>query len=534
MDNILERLLTLVDKGTVEHRCAALLVLTALKVESAQIVKAVAAILAQPNPVLKDFALRYFEEVQPKAAASLLARFLDDPEKEIQERTVRLLSRAGETALQPLFQSVPAASRAWHLNAARVLCAIRGKAALKALLQMLVAGTDEFNKSICDLMTPWVREMETKEQEPLYCEVEKFAAKLDAKQQRPAVVSALRLMGQLGRPQARKWLFGFVGREHHPALRSHALAALLHCLGKEDLRKDEYAKLFSVLDETEFSEVSRLALELLDAHDLPEDSRATLSRLMGSPHGAVQQFALRKMGDVGTPATVRTLIDQLGDPDYRRRDIAAYSLHKIPDARTALIKELLVCADPSKAWSIAELLPSYEGKWRQDNLDALWKRLQAAITAEDRIQNSFMHVLKKADADYVYQRLATEGTRLFKAKKYKEAVPFLTPLKEFAEFKPEHKFLLALAQLKAHPQRPQLAVELLIDVYRNSAFPLLESIKKEKKLEPEDIFSLGFTFAERPGDERDLGKGLLEHVAAKSPRTKIGKSAKNKLKLLRW
>ncbi|MGH7768865.1 MAG: hypothetical protein ACREQP_15575, partial [Candidatus Binatia bacterium] len=89
-----------------------------------------------------------------------------------------------------------------------------------------------------------------------------------------------------------------------------------------------------------------------------------------------------------------------------------------------------------------------------------------------------------------------------------------------------------LAQLKAHPQRPQPAVELLIDVYRNSAFPLLESLKKEKKLEPEDIFSLGFTFAERPGDERDLGRGLLEHLAARVPRTKIGKSAKNKLKLL--
>ena len=533
MDNILERLLTLIDKGTVEHRCASLLVLTALKVESAQIVKIIAAILDQPNPVLKDFALRYFEEVQPKAAASLMSRFLDDPEKEIQERTVRLLSRAGETALQPLLQSAPAASRAWQLNAARVLCAIRGKAALKALLQMLATGADDFNKTICDLMTPWIREMDAKEQESLYNEIEKFAAKLDVKQQRPAGVSSIRLTGQLGRPQARKWLFGFVGREHHPALRSHALAALLHCLGKEDLRKDEYAKLFSVLEETEFSEVSRLALDLLDAHDLPEDSRATLSRLMGSPHGAVQQFALRKMGDFGTPATVRTLIEQLGDPDYRRRDIAAHSLHKIPEARAALIKELLACEDPSKAWSIAELLPFYEGKWRQDNLAALWKRLHGAIEAEDRIQNSFMHVLKKADADFVYERLSAEGAKLFKAKKYKEAIPFFTPLKEFAEFKSEHKFLLALSQLKAHPQRPQPAVELLIDVYRNSAFPLLESLKKEKKLEPGDIFSLGFTFAERPGDERDLGKGLLEHVVARVPRTKIGKSAKNKLKLLK-
>lgn len=532
MDRVLEQLLALADKGSVEQRSAALLVLAALKLETAPVVKIAAAALEQPNPVLKDYALRYFEEARPKAAPDLLSRFLDDADKEIQERAVRLLGRSGQEAIPALLRRAPDAPRAWQLNAARVFCAVRGKAAWKALLQMLASGTDEFNKTVCDLTTPWVREADAKEHDALYEEVEKFAAKLDAKQQRPAVVSAIRLLGQLGRPQARKWLFGFVAREHHPALRSHALSALLHCLRKEDLRKDEHAKLFALLEETEFAETGRLALDLLDAHELPEDSRAALARLVTSPHGPVQQFALKKMGDFGTPATVRTLIEQLGDADYRRRDIAAHSLRKIPEARAALIKELLACEDASKAWSIAELLPSYEGKWRQETLDALWKRLQAAIEAEDRIQNSFMHVLKKTDADFAYDRLAAEGARLFKAKKYKETILFLTPLKEFAAFKPEHKFLLALSQLKAHPQRPQPAVELLVDVYRNSAFPLLESIKKEKKLEPEDIFSLGFTFAERPGDERDLGKGLLEHVAAKSPRTKIGKSAKNKLKLL--
>jgi hypothetical protein len=36
---------------------------------------------------------------------------------------------------------------------------------------------------------------------------------------------------------------------------------------------------------------------------------------------------------------------------------------------------------------------------------------------------------------------------------------------------------------------------------------------------------------ERHGRERGLGVDLLEHIAAKFPRNKIGKSAKNKLKL---
>jgi HEAT repeat protein len=536
MDKTLQDILSLMDKGTVEQRCAALLVLGAVKINNAGITKTVGALLDSPNPVLKDYALRYFEEVQPKNNITQLTKMLDDADKEVQDRAVRSLSGAGQAAAEPLLKGLASGSRIWQLNAARVLCQVGGKAALKGLLQMLGTGTDDTNRIVCDLLSPVVRDMDAKEQESLYEEVESFAAKLDVKEQRPAVISAMRLFGQLGRPQARRWLFKFVGPEHHPAVRSHALVALLRCLRDQDIRKDEYGKLFPILEEPQPTEATRLTLDLLDTHELPDDSRALLGKLMQSPHSDVQKFALRKMGDVGTPATVRTLVEQLGDPDYRKRDVAASSLRKIPDARAALIKELISCEDPSKAWSIAELLPSFEGKWRQDVLDALWKRLQKAIDDEDRIQTAFLHVLKRADAEFAYQRLAEQGAKLVKAKKFKESVGFLLPLKDFPEVKPENKFHLALAQLKLHSHtvatnRQHPAVELLTDLYRGSAYPVFETLKKEKGLAPEDLFALGFSLVERSGQERGLGVDLLEHVAEKFPRNKIGKNAKNKLKL---
>ena len=537
MDNLLQQTLNLIDQGTVEQRCAAMIVLAALKLDNASVTQSIGAALDHANPVLKDYALRYFEEAQPANGTTLVLKFLEDPDKAVQERVVHCLTRVGQGVVQPLVLRLPDASRLWQWNAARVLCATRGKAAVKALLQILRAGTDEFNRAVCDLMTPMIREMDAKERDALYDELEAFAPSLDVKQQRPAVISAIRLFGQLGRPQARRWLCKFLGAEQHPSLRAHALVALLRCLREQELRKDEYAKLFPLLEEAEFSEVTRLALELLDAHELPADSRPLLSRLLESPHADVQKFALRKMGDVGSPASVRTLVEQLGDSDYRRRDVAARALRKIPEARSALIKEFLACDDASKAWSIAELLPSFDGKWRQDVLESLWKRLQAVVGAEDRIQNAFLSVLKQADGNYVYEQLAAQGARLIKAKKYKEAVDFLTPLKEFSELKPEHRFHLALAQLKLHSptvasHRQHPAVELLSDLCRNSAYPLFEALKKEKSLAPEDLFSLGFSLVERSGEERSLGRDLLEHLASRFPRNKVGKSAKNKLKLV--
>jgi HEAT repeat protein len=537
MDNTLQDILTLVEKGSVEQRCAALLVLGALKINNAATARLVGSILDGANPVLRDYALRYFEEVQPKTNTTQLLKMLDDSDRDLQERAVRSLINIGQPAVPPLIQAAKDASRPWQLNAARVLCAVRGKAAMKGLLQMLGGGTDETNKVICDLMTPALREMDAKEQDALYDEVEGFAAKLDPTQQRPAAVSAMRLLGQLGRPQARRWLFKFIGPEHHPALRAHALVALLRCLRDQDIRKDEYGKLFPLLEEGEFSEVTRLTLDLLDAHELPEDARSLLSKLMQSPHGDVQKFALRKMGDVATPATIRTLVEELGDADYRKRDVAAGSLRKIPEARNALIKELVTCEDASKAWSIAELLPSFEGKWRQDTLEALWKRLQAAIGAEERIQTAFLHVLKKADQEFVYDKLADQGARLVKGKRYKEAVGFLAPLKDFPAGKPDSKFHLAFAQLKLHSHtmsthRQHPAIELFTELYRNSSYPVFETLRKDKSLAPEELFSLGFGLVERSGQERGLGVDLLEHIAEKFPRNKIGKNAKNKLKLI--
>jgi HEAT repeat protein len=537
MADLLSGLLTLVDEGGVEQRCAALLVLGALKISNPSVVNSATNALEHANPIVKDFAFRYFEEAGVKDSIAAFLKFLDDDDKETQERAVRLLTRSGATAVPKLLKAAPMASRLWQVNAARVLCAARNKPALRGVLQIVSGGNDELNRSVCDLLTPVVREMEPREQVEWYGEVADFAAGLDSKQQRPAVVSAMRLLGQLGRPEARRWLFKFVGAEQPPALRVHALVALLRCLRDEDIRKDEYAKLFPLLEETEFSEVTRLTLELLDGHELPDDARSLISKLMQSTHTDVQKFALRKMGEIGTPATVRTLVEQLGDPDYRKREVAANSLRKIPEARAPLIRELLVCEDASKAWSIAELLPSFEGKWRQDTIDALWKRFERALAAEDRIQTAFLHTLKLADEHEAYRRLAEQAERLMRAKKYKESLAFLAPLREFRTFKPEHRFCLALAHLKLHAHtlatnRHHPALEALCELYRNSSYPLIEKLKREKSLAPDELFAVGFGLVERPGDGRDLGRDLLQFVAAKFPRNKSGKSAKNKLKLL--
>jgi HEAT repeat protein len=539
-DTLIDDLLKLVREGTIERRCAALLVLDALQRQEPQIVEAAGQILSQANPVLKDYALRYFEDARPKASITFLLPLLEETDKELQERGVRLLTSFGQATIRPLAQSALNGSRARQINSARVLLAIRGQAAWKELFHILAQNDVECNRTVCDSFSPILRELEGKELESFYSECEAFAQSLDEQTQRSALISAIRLLGQVGRPQARQWLFRWVGAEHHPSLRFHALVALLHCLRDQKLQKSEFAKLLPILEEPEYADVLRLTMELLDAQTLPEDAQSTLSRLVDNPHIPAQKFALRKLGEFESPAVVKTLLQQLGDMDVARREAAGRALRKIPTARAALTKEFLQCTDARKAWAIAEILPTYEGKWRKDQLDSLGERLRAAIEEEDdRLRDAYLHVLKNADAELTYSQLATRGAQLVKAQKYREAVRFFSPLKEFATFAPEDRFRFALAQFKLHPHplgpnahRQDATLDAFADLYRSSTFPLLESLKKEKALEPEDLFYLGFCFTERIGSDRVLGEGLLEFLAEKYPRAKLGKSAKNKLKLL--
>src|SRR5689334_13729331 len=111
MADLLDSILTLADKGTVEQRSAVLIVLGALKLHNARVLKSIAAALDQPNPILKDYALRYLEETQPKSAIPAVIRLLEESDREINDRAVRFLINTSDAAVEPLLKRLPAAPR---------------------------------------------------------------------------------------------------------------------------------------------------------------------------------------------------------------------------------------------------------------------------------------------------------------------------------------------------------------------------------------------------------------------------------------
>src|SRR4029078_867660 len=66
-------------------------------------------------------------------------------------------------------------------------------------------------------------------------------------------------------------------------------------------------------------------------------------------------------------------------------------------------------------------------------------------------------------------------------------------------------------------------------LFQQDAGLLKKEIEKAKFLAPEDVFYVGFHFAEQFGRAREFGIDLLKLVVKRSPKGECGRSAKNRL-----
>lgn len=537
MDATLKGLVELVTADDVELRCAALLVLTQLEAADDKVVRVVGDALDAKNAIVRDFAIGYFERVRPRDAVSRLVPLLDSEDERLRERVVSMLAGYGQAAVGATRKLLDGAPRR-RLNAIIELSArVRTGAALDLLFDLMAGDDFDINRAACDALIAVVPGLDERGRAELFARADSLATR--AKGQRTALVAAAKLFGAVADAKARKRLFVMLDEREPHAVRTHALGALGSCLRGHKLSATEIETLLGLLDSDDEAGMLRPAVHLLDEQTLDRGYLPQLNRLADSPQPVVKRFAIQKLGGFDSGAVVKTLIGYLTDDSYARRDQATASLKKLPTARKDLMKELLSCDDERKAWALADVLLVHERDWKRDTLDGLWKCLQDGLEKrDDRLYTAYFHFSNALDPVALAERIRQRADVLRKKKEFASAAKWLGLLKETPEFDAETRFALAVAEIKTHPRalsgvvrRHDTGLDLLRGLVR-SPFPLAERLRKERALDSDDLFYVAFQLAEGAREERTVAADLLEHLVDKVGRTKVGKAAKNKLRLL--
>lgn len=537
MDATLKGVLGLIKGTDVEARCAALLVVTQLQASDDPVVQTVGAALGAKNVVVRDFAVGYFEQVRPRDGVASLVPLLDSEDDALRQRVAAILAHYGQAAITGIKRLVKDAPRR-RLNAIIDLCArVRTSSALDLLFDLIAAEDFDVSRAACDALAATVPQLDARARADLFARADQLAA--GAKGQRTALVGAAKLLGALADAKARKRLLAMLDREQPHAVRMHGLGALLQCLRGQTLTAAEIKALLPLLEADDEAGTLRPAILLLEDQALDRSYLAQLSRLAESPQPLVKRFAVHKLGAFESGSVVKTLIGYLTDDSYARRDEAGVSLKKLPAARAALMKEFLACDDERKAWTLSEVLLVHDRDWKRDTLNALCAKMEGALEKrDDRLYSAYFQFLDTLDAAWLAERVRARAEQLRKRKDFAAAAKWLTLLKDSPAFDADTKFACAVAALKSHPhtlsltvRRHDSALEMLRELSQ-STFATADRLRKERALTPEELFYVAFNFAESRGEERALARELLEHLAAKHGRTKIGKAAKNKLHLL--
>ncbi len=537
MDATLKAVTGLVAAADADVRCAALLVLTQLGADEAKVVQSVGEALNGKNAVVHDFAVGYFEHVRPKEGLAYLLPMLDSSDDALRQRVTRILAEYGAAAVVATKKLVGDAPKR-RLHAIIDLCAaVRSAAALDLLFALMSHEDFDTHRAACDAVIGTIPALDAKARADVWQRSENLLK--SAKGHRSATVGAAKLLGALAEARARKLLLPLLDKEYAHSIRTHALSALVQCLRGQKLTGTEIAALMPLLEEDDEAGILRPVIALLDDQGLDRTYVPQLNRLAEGGQAFVRRFAVHKLGAFDSGSVVKTLIGYLTDDSFARRDQAAASLKKLPAARTALMNEFVACEDERKAWTLSDILLMHDRGWKGSVLQALHKKLETALEKrDDRLYTAYHHFLSSLDADAETERVRERAEALRKKKDFASCVKWLNLLKDTPAFDAEVRFALAVADLKVRKHAMVAAVrrhDPTLDLMRElarSRFPLVEQLRKERSLEPEELFYVAFNFAEGSREEKAVAEELLEHIVAKHGRTKTGKAAKNKLKLL--
>jgi hypothetical protein len=344
----------------------------------------------------------------------------------------------------------------------------------------------------------------------------------------------VRVLAALHAPQAEEVYWSCLD-PHRPAhLRSAALQALAALPTPDGEAKVQ--KLLTCAADRDFQVVAPALMLLRKLPATRKNARHWLG-LFEAPDVAAHLLAVEKLREVDSAEVAGAFVQQLHHPDKGLRDSALAALHGLKAGREALFNALLQAASPDEAWSLARAQTEAARAWSSAQRSKALAQAGKWHEADDRRADALWFALREGDAEATRTHIEERALALRKKKDYPASLAYWRLLTRDPAVGPDIRFELAAALLKvsnhdtaAAAREADPALHQFNRLLQDPAFDLLGKVRQAKFLEESDLFYLGFHFAEQPRLGRTFGQQVLEQVVQKSPKSQLGKNAKQKLK----
>jgi HEAT repeats len=533
MDISSKKLAALLDDGQPTHvRAAAVIVCGELGLKDGDLTPALLARLDDAEATVRIAAIRAVGLLKlGKATPTLLERIKSGGEEaSLAADAVVKLGADAIRKLQDLLHHVVPGVRKYIASALTSVTSGSGEVGVTVLLDKdpLIAS------SASKAMISRVPNMTAAEKKKLVAEAVAMAS--DKKRPMPASAESpfVRLLASLNDPTAADILWDRTIPPYSNEVRGLALGTVGGWLSTPT--KEQWRRLFLCANERDFS-VAAPALVLLSKLNVTDKQAKEWEQLYDAPDAAARRLAIDKLGHRDTAENAAMLYDQVSHTNRDLRDVARAKLAEIDHGRKLLVKAVLDAKNADEAWSLARTIVPFAKKFPPKLREEILKHACVHLEADDHRSDALFFLLKESDAASLRDQLFEQAVAKRKKKQYESALKHLKWLTRDPAMGFAMRLELGLVGLRLSAKNVAEDRRAIDPCLRNigttinqDAAKVTDEITKAKWLETEDLAYLGFHFSEMHGPEKEFGVAMLRAVLKASPKSKLGSTAKNKLK----
>lgn len=541
-DRTLDQVVKLLSHSGADRRIAAAIVLGEIRAKGPEVQKGLAAMLESGAPALQRPALVALARTGGAKSAAAVLPLCASKDPDVRSDAVEALAAFGEEIVPKVRERLAQSHGDERKALDAVLARFDGsKDAVSTLLSGLESTEPEVARAVAADIRQRVKNADGKTRRLWLSEVSKAIERM--KKTPPSspipLATAVKILGTLEDPKATDLLLGFATDDKTPfAVRQEALIALRFALA-EEARAGEIIDAMVTAAESSDRLIAQAALMGLAAVDLPQKHATRIARLAAHPDVERARIVIEKLGRQPGPEATKALVEIIAKQDRRRGEMAVGALRARSsdggqsDAGPALAAALAAETDADRSNSLRIALKPLVAK-----LGAAMKKklVEAAVERvnEGTGWEAHVDVAREADEKALGAALRELATKLARAKKDDKVKVVLSLLARSSEATDDDRYKVASLRLRESPRDTLPAARKsdeslgLIESLADRGFNVVSAMKKDKALELDHLYYVGFHFAE---ERHPLGSELLKVVATEGGRAKIAKMAKNKLAL---
>ncbi len=531
-----EQIATLLGSEAPEKQIAAAIVLGEIGAKTPEVIKGLVGLLETDSPPLQRPALGALVKIGSARVAPSIFPLLASKDADVRALAVDALVACGEDVVPKVKERMSVAEGAERKALDAILARFGDrKDAVTALLQGLESTEPDVARNVAAEVRPRIKEADGKMRRLWLHEVLRILDKM-RKSPPPSpipIATAVKILGFLEDPKGTDLLLELAHDPKAPfSVRQEALIALRFALADED-RAAEIVDTMVAAAESDDRMLAQAALMGLVAVELPAKHAGRIVRLAAHPDPERARIAIEKLSRQPGDAVTKALVDVVAAADRRRAEMAIKALEPREGAGPMLAQALIDASDADRANLLRQALKPFARALPP----AMRKKLVAAALdrlAEGEGWQAHADVAREADGKALAEGLRELAGKLARGKKESALKSVLSLLARSEHATPEDRYRLASMLLRASHKDTRPAARAsdeslaLLEGLSSSPFDVAAALRKDKSLELDDLYYVGFHFAE---EQHPLGQELLGDVVKKAGRTKIGKMAKNKLGL---